>query len=232
MKDYQTDKYENFFLNLKTSRDGLAKFGDFAVAAVAGKDVDAFIKKESPALVAALAAFRTDVVARQGQGGTSQAGTNTEKTAYAAFKKFIVETDRKVLTGYLYDHPDQRDTYYPDNLGGLTQAGITLRLTRLTAYTEALEKSPEPSVLAKGPAARALLTAYAAAASTKTTARATLQDTISTLGPAATTLAEAFWNVHTAALYVHRQNPMQARRYFDYASLPNRVFPKKLAVAQ
>ena len=29
MKDYQNDKYENFFLHLKASREGLAKFADF-----------------------------------------------------------------------------------------------------------------------------------------------------------------------------------------------------------
>jgi hypothetical protein len=54
-----------------------------------------------------------------------------------------------------------------------------------------------------------------------------LQQTIGELGPAAVAVAEALWDVDTAARYVHRRAPMQARQYFDYASLPNRVNPKK-----
>ena len=55
MKDYQLDKYENFFLNLKTTPEGLAKFGDFTATAVAAPGIAALVAEHGPALQAALA---------------------------------------------------------------------------------------------------------------------------------------------------------------------------------
>ncbi len=231
MKDYQNDKYENFFLNLKASREVLAAFGDFTATAVAAPGVPALVAGEGDGLLAAVAALRADMVARQGQSGGSQTGTSTEQTAFEAFKTFVQATDTKVLKPYLYDHADQRDTYYPDNLDGLTQALVKDRLTRLTAYTEALEKTTDKTVAAQGAPARALLKAYVQALTIKTKARTDLQQTISELGPAALVLAEALYDVHTAACYAHRRQPLLARQYFDYAGLPNRVYPKKKATA-
>ena len=72
---------------------------------------------------------------------------------------------------------------------------------------------------------------YTKAATTKTRTRTDLQETLADLGPGAKAVAEALYDVHTAACYVHRRAPMQARRYFDYASLPNRVNAKKPAAA-
>ena len=226
MKDYQSDKYENFFLNLRTSRDGLATFGDFTATAVAAPGVDALVAGHGAALTAALAALRTDIVARRAQGGGSQTGTSTEKTAFTTFKTFIQATEKKVLGPYLYDHADEHATYYPDDLSGLTQALVDDRLTRLTAYTQALESAPDKTVKAQGAPARALLAAYTLASTAKTKSRTAVQDTIADLGPLARTVAEALWDVHTAAVYVHRRRPMDARKYFDYASLPNRVNKK------
>lgn len=229
MKDYQNDKYENFFLNLKTTPEGLAQFGDFTATAVAAPGIAALITEHGPALQAAVAALREDIVTRRSQGGSSQAGTSTEQAAFAAFKEFITATDKKVLTPYLYDHPAERPAYYPDNLSGLTQAPVKPRLTRLTAYTQALEASPDKTVKAQAAPARALLTAYTAASTSKTKARTDLQGAIGELGPAALAVAAALWDVHTAALYAHRRAPQQARQYFDYASLPNRTGARKKA---
>lgn len=231
MKDYQSDKYENFFLNLKASREVLAAFGDFTATAVAAPDVDGLIAEQRAKLTTAVAGLRQDMVARQGQGGGSQAGTSAEQTAFEAFKTFIQATDVKVLKPYLYDHAAEHDTYYPGGLAGLTQALVKDRLTRLTAYTEALEATTDKTVLAQAGPARALLTAYAKAGTTKTKARTDLQQTIVDLGPAAQALAEALYDVHTAACFAHRRQPRQARQYFDFASLPNRVYPKKKAAA-
>ncbi|MBF9224348.1 hypothetical protein [Hymenobacter ruricola] len=231
MKDYQSDKYENFFLHLKVSKEGFAKFGDFTATALAAPDVDALIAEAGAAVAAAVATLRAELVTRKGKGGSSQTSTSAEGKAYETFKTFIQLTDAKVLHGYFFDHADERSTYYPDDLTGLTQAPVKQRLTRLTAYVEALEASTEAPVQAQGKAARALLKAYQKASSTKTQARTALQDTIGDLGPAAVALAEALWDVHTAACYVHRRAPRQARKYFDYASLPNRVYPKKKSSA-
>ncbi|MFD2718891.1 hypothetical protein ACFST9_09200 [Hymenobacter monticola] len=122
MKDYQTDKYENFFLHLKVSHEGLVKFADFTATAVAAPGTDALIAGHGAALTTAVAGLRTELVTRKGQGGGSQTSTGAEGTAYAAFKTFVQATDKKVLAGYHYDHPAERSTYYPDGLGGLTDA--------------------------------------------------------------------------------------------------------------
>lgn len=233
MKDYQNDKYENFFLNLRASREGLVKFADFTATAVAAPGVDALIAGHGEGLANALAGLRAELVARRGQGGSSQSGTSAEETAFETFKTFLQATDAKVLKPYLYDHADEHDTFYPDNLTGLTQAPLKDRLTRLTAYTEALEAAPEAALKTQGAAARALLKKYDKARAAKTQARTSLQDTIGKLGPAALAVAEALWDVDTAARYAHRRAPQQARRYFDYASLPNRAgAPRKPAAAK
>ncbi|WP_210516896.1 hypothetical protein [Hymenobacter terricola] len=232
MKDYQNDKFENFFLNLKISREGLAAFGDFTAMAVAAPGVEALIAGHGADLKTAVAGLRDDMVTRRGQGGSSQTSTSAEQTAYDAFKLFLAATDKKVLAPYLFDHADDHDTYYPDNLGGLTQALVKQRLTRLTAYTQALETSPDETVRAQGAPARALLKKYEKASTTKTTARTALQQTIGDLGPSAVAVVEALWDVHTAACYVHRREPMRARQYFDFASLPSRAGATKKAAAK
>ena len=223
MKDYQNDKFENFYKGFRVSREGLAKFGEFTAAAVAAAGVDALIAGHGPGLKAAVAALRADMVLRQGQAGGSQAGTSAEQTAYDTFVAFVNATDKKVLTAYLYDHADERDLYYPDKLSALTQAPVKQRLTRLTAYTEALETAADAAVKAQGAPARALLVKYAKASTAKTKTRTGLLETIKELGPTAETLAEALWDVHAAAVYAHRRAPLQARRYFDYAGLPTRA---------
>lgn len=231
MKDYQNDKYENFFLHLKASREGLAKFAEFTATAVAAPGVDALIANHGAALTAAVAALRQGLVARRGQGGSAQAGTSAEDTAFENFKAFIQATDAKVLKPYLYDHSDEHDTYYPDNLTGLTQAPVKERPTRLAAYVKALQESTDPTVQAQAAPAAALLKKYTKAATTKTKGRTDLRQTITELGPGALAVVEALYDVHTAACYAHRRAPRDARRYFDYASLPNRVFAKKPAAA-
>lgn len=227
MKDYQNDKFENFYLNLKGSRDTLVAFADFTATAVAAPGIEGLIAGHGPALAEAVAGLRQDMVTRQGQDGGSQSGTSAESTAFAAFRVFIVATDTKVLGPYLFDHATERATYYPAKLGGLTQAPMKTRLTRLTAYTQALEGARDKTVQAQAAPARVLLETYTTASTTKTKARTSLQQTIGELGPAALAVAEALWDVNTAALYVHRRAPLHARQYFDFARLPNRTAIKK-----
>ncbi|MDB5270320.1 MAG: hypothetical protein JWP58_3360 [Hymenobacter sp.] len=100
---------------------------------------------------------------------------------------------------------------------GYAPAG-TRMLSRLTAYTEALEAAEDAAV--KAPAALALLKKYGKARTVKTEARTRLH-TIGKLGPAALAVAEALRDVDTAVRYTHRRAPMQARRYFYYASQPS-----------
>ena len=231
MKDYQNDKYENFFRNLKVAREALALFAEFTAAAVAKPGVDALVAGHGPTLTAAAAALRADMVLRQGQAGSSQTGTSAEKTAFAAFVAFVQATDKKVLTSYFFDHAAERTTYYPDKLVGLTKAPVKNRLTRLTAYTQALEASSDKTIQAQGAPARALLAAYEAASTAKTLVRTDLQQTIQELGPAAEVVADALWGVHTAAVYAHRFASLEARRYFNYASLPSRTVSAKKKTA-
>ncbi len=233
---YQDDKYENFMANLGVSRPALAKFADFTVEAVAAPGVDAAIVARAANLPKLRDAFRAELTERIGAGGTSQTGTATEQQAFAAFKAFITRLNVKVLRPHLADHPTEEDTFYPHKLSGLTQALKKDRLTRLTAYTQALEAAPTLPLLpappdapagtppqVPGPAARALLTAYEAAAKQKTTSRTVLKDAISDLSPAGQALTHALWGVHCAALNVHWESPKEARKYFDYANLPHRV---------
>lgn len=225
MTHYQDDKYENFLATLRASRPVLAAFADFTVAAVGAAGVDALIAAQLPGLAAARADFRTGLVERTAGSGSTQTGTSSEETAFAAFKAFLTDTNTRYLQPRFLDHPTEEAIFYPDKLGGLTQARVGKRLARLTAYTQAVEAAAGAAALpaALGPQARALLTAYAATADTKATGRAHLQDTIAGLGPDAVALAEALWDVHTAALFAHRRAPLQARKYFDYASLPSRA---------
>ena len=232
MKDYQLDKYENFFLYLRVSREALAKFADFTATAVAAPGVEALVAGHGAALTAAVAELRADMVTRQGQGGSAQAGTGAEGQAFEAFKTFIQATEAKVLRPYLYDHADEEKTYYPNKLSGLTQAPMKDRTTRLTAYTKALQAAADAGVKAQAAAATLLLKKYTAATTAKTKARTDLQGTIAELGPGALAVAEALYDVHTAACYAHRRAPQQARRYFDYASLPSRATTRKPVAAK
>ena len=237
MTHYQQDKYENFFAHLKAARPVLAAFADFTVSAVDAPGVDALIQAQLAGLVTARAAFRGGLVARTSGSGISQSGTATEQEAFDDFKAFLTDTNTRYLQTYFLDHASTEATFYPDKLGGLTQAPKTKRLAHLTAYTEALEAAPKPPAkpdpaaqallpVALGAQARQLLTAYAAAAGIKTKGRTALADTVAAQGADFDALAAALWAVHTAALFVHHAAPAQARKYFDYARLPNRVHPK------
>jgi len=237
MKDYQADKYENFFAHLKASRPVLARFADFTASAVDAPDVDSVIKAQLAGLVAARGAFRGGLVARTAGSGTRQTGTATEQEGFDDFKAFLTDANTRYLQTYFLDFPDTEATFYPDKLAGLTQAPKTKRLTRLTVYTEALEAAPKPPAkpdpaakallpVALAAQARTLLTAYETATVKKTKSQTALTDTIAAQGPDFNALALALWHVHTAALFAHRDAPDQARKYFDFAGLPNRVNPK------
>lgn len=233
---YQDDKFENFLAALPVGREARAKFADFTVEAVAAPGVDALISGHGTGLKTARNAYRQEIVDRGGAAGTSQAGTVTEEEGFAAFKAFAQLLDAKVLQAHFFDHAADQARIYPQGLRGITQASKKSRFSRLTIYTEALEATPALPVLpvppgspagttpkTPGQTARALLTAYTTATTVKTTSRTVLKDAIEDLTPAGIALGEALWDVHTAALYVHRRTPKEARKYFDYANLPHRV---------
>lgn len=234
---YQDDKYENFMTKLAVNRAAFAKFGAFTATAIQAPAVDPLIAGHRGALEGALKAYEQELVERVAAGGTSEVGTATEDDAYAAFRAFIRQTDIDLLKPYLSRHPSEASYFYPQKLSGLTQAAKRDRPTRLKAYTEALEQAdsrlpalpvppgaPAGTVGARpGAAARALLTAYEAALQQKTGSRTGLKGAIADLSPAEKALAEALWEVHCAALYVHRKEPRLARQYFDYAGLPTWV---------
>lgn len=234
---YQDDKYENFMPAVLANRTAAAKFADFTVSAVTASGVDAFIGQHAAALVTARDHFRRELAERIQASGVSQSGTKTEEEAFTDFKAFIQNTEADMLRSWLRRHTNLEDTFYPEGLSALTQAPKKHRLTRLTAYTQALEQynddlpdvPPPPGAPASekakrpGPAARALLVAYINASTKKTGSRTALRNEREDVTPAGTILAECLWDVHCAALYHHRRRPAEARKYFDYPGLPHRI---------
>lgn len=216
------DKYENHFLNIQASRELVDDFARFTVEALQAAGTDKLLTALLPPLQAASEAFGTSLSGRTTTKGQRQTGTQTEQTAATAFTTLIQATDKKLLQPRFYDHPSEEASFYPDKLRGLTQAPKNKRLTRYTAYTEALEQHEEAAVRAVGAQARALLNAYETAAASKKQSSKKLQDTITALSPGFEALAAALWDVHCAALYVHRKEPALARNYFAYDTLPPR----------
>ncbi|MBG8556453.1 hypothetical protein [Hymenobacter guriensis] len=215
------ERYDNHFRRLQASRDAFAAFADYTAEALKPA-VAKLLRDERPALLSALTAFRQGLSGRTSGSGQRQSGTQTEDQAFAALKAQVQATDKKLLAPRFYDLPTERALFYPDKLSGLTQAPKSKRLTRYTAYVEQLETHTDAALKAAGQQTRALLAAYTAATAQKNQGAKTIRDTISALGPDAVALADALWNVHCAALYVHRLEPAKAPSYFDYDKLPNR----------
>jgi hypothetical protein len=216
------ERYDNHFRRIQASRDTFAAFADYTLEALKPAAVAKLLRDERPALLAALDKFRQGLSGRTTGSGQRQSGTQTEDQAFAALKKQVQVTDKRLLQPRFLDHPSEKALFYPDKLGGLTQAPKNKRLTRYTAYVKQLEEHAEAAIQAVGSQTRALLTAYAAATAVKDQGTKTVKDTIAGLGPDALALADALWSIHCAALYVHRQEPRQATTYFSYGMLPNR----------
>jgi hypothetical protein len=222
------ERYDNHFLKLQAARDVLADFAKFTVEALRKPGLDKLLAAQLPALQAAYSAFVHSLTERTGSSGQRQTGTQTEEQAATAFIRQVQATNVKLLKPYLFDHQSEAATFYPNKLTGITQAPKFKRLTRFTAYVEALESHAEANLQTAGAEARLLLTAYEAASTARNHSTQALNETIMELTPGYQTLAEALWEVHCAALYVHRKAPLQARTYFAYDKLPNRgVRPKK-----
>lgn len=215
------ERYDNHFRRLQASRDTLATFADFTLDALLPAGVARLLRDERPALQAALDTFRKGLSGRTTGDGQRQSGTQTENEAFILLKELVRATNQKLLQPRFVDYPAEEALFYPDKLGGLTQAPKTKRLTRFTAYVEQLEGHSEANLQAAGAQTKALLTAYTAATTVKNKGSKAVKDTISALGPDALTLADALWDVHCAALYVHRREPAKAPTYFNYALLPN-----------
>lgn len=222
------ERYDNHFLKLQASRDVVADFARFTVEALQQPGLDKLLTGQLPALQAAYTAFSRGLSGRTSSSGQRQTGTQTEEEAAAAFTRQVQATNAKLLKPYLFDHQSEEATFYPDKLTGLTRSAKAKRLNRYTAYVEALENHGLATIQAAGGQARVLLEAYEAASTTRNKSTQTLNTTIVDLGAHYAALAEALWDVHCAALYVHRQAPLAARIYFAYDKLPNRSpKPKK-----
>ncbi|PJJ54725.1 hypothetical protein [Hymenobacter chitinivorans] len=222
------ERYDNHFLKLQASREVLAEFAKFTVEALEKPGLDPLLTAQHPALRAAYTAFSKGVSGRTSSSGQSQTGTRTEEEAATDFIKHVKVTDTRLIQPYLLEHASEEATFYPHKLGGLTQAAKAMRLTRYAAYAEALTQHKQESIQAAGATAQRLLEAYTEATTLGNQSDKALLDTIASLAPGFQALAEALWQVHCAALYVHRAAPKQARTYFAYDRLPNRnIKPKK-----
>lgn len=222
------ERYDNHFLKLQANRDVLAGFAKFTVEALQKPGLDKALTALLPTLAAAYITYSQGLKGRTSGSGQSQSGTQTEEAAATAFVQHVQATDAKLLKPYLFDHQSEKTTFYPHKLSGLTQAPKAKRLTRYAAYVEALTQHKEDSIRAAGATAQQLLTAYTTATTTGNQSDKALKDTIVDLGPGYRVLAEALWDVHCAALFVHRKAPQLARAYFAYDKLPNRnIRPKK-----
>lgn len=222
------ERYDNHFLKLQASREVLADFTKFTVEALDKPGLDPLLAAQQPALKAAYTAYRNGLTGRTSSGGQSQTGTQTEESAAEAFIKQVKINDTILIRPYLVQHSTEEATFYPNKLGGLTQASKLARLTRYAAYANALTQHEDSGIRAAGATAQQLLTAYHDATTVGNQSDKTLKDTILDLGPGYQAVAEALWEVHCAALFVHRKAPKQARAYFAYDKLPNRgLKPKK-----
>ncbi|UOQ53285.1 hypothetical protein [Hymenobacter cellulosivorans] len=224
------ERYDNHFLKLQASREVLTDFAKFTMEALQKPGLDQLLTSLQPSLQAAFTAYSKGVSGRTSGSGQSQTGTQAEETAAAAFSKHVRITDVKLLQPYLVEHSGEETTFYPDKLGGLTQAAKSKRLTRYAAYVEALTEHEDEAIRAAGATARQLLNAYKAATTAGNKSDKALKDTIVDLGPGYQALAEALWEVHCAALFVHRKAPQQARAYFAYDKLPPRRVAKKPSI--
>lgn len=216
------ERYDNHFRRLRASRDTFATFAEFTLDALKPAAVDKLLRDERPALQAALDQFRLGLRGRTTGSGQRQSGTQTENEAFDDLKELVQITNVRLLQPRFLSYPAEEVLFYPDKLAGLTGAAKTKRLTRFAAYVQQLEEHPDAALQTVGAQIKELLTVYTAATTLKNKGKKAVQDTISELGPDALALADALWDVHCAALYVHRREPAKATTYFNYDLLPKR----------
>ena len=219
------DKYQNHFLFIVAGRARFATFARYVLNGLRLPGTPAALQALVPAFEEALTKFEAGIVRRVAGGGTAQGSTATEEEQWALIKTFIHNTDVEVVKPAYHKSPADLLKIYPDKLSGLTQTKHDFRLSRLTAYTEALEARKGKITDAPGKAARALLDDYEEVADTKQGAEKAVADTIAALGPDAEALCRALWEVHTLALYTFRAAPAQAAAFFDYDLLPQNKRP-------
>ncbi|PJJ58826.1 hypothetical protein [Hymenobacter chitinivorans] len=216
------ERYDNHFRRLRASRDTFAAFADFTLEALKPASVAKLLRDERPALQAALDQFRLGLRGRTTGSGQRQRGTQTENEAFEDLKKLVQINNIRLLQPRFLEHPAEEVLFYPDKLIGLTGAAKTKRLTRFAAYVQQLEEHSDAALQTAGAQTKALLAVYTEATTVKNRGQKAVQDTISDLGPDALALADALWDVHCTALYVHRREPAKASTYFNYALLPKR----------
>ena len=214
------EKYENHFLNITAGRARFGEFATYTLNALAAPGLPKVVTDQRTPLRTVLDVFMNFVADRTGSGGGTQTQTATEDQQWELMKKFIKQTDVKLIQPAYYDDPAALKTFYPNKLGELTQANKNVRIPRFTAYVKALEAAEEKIGPEAGQEARELLTTYQTIANTKDTAESTVADLIKELGPAANDLCWALWDVHCAALHAYSRNPGRAAALFDYSLLP------------
>jgi hypothetical protein len=221
------DKYENFFLNITAGRARFAEFAGYTRTALLAPGLPPELAALAPPFEAALAAFVAGVAGRTASAGAAQGGTRAEDAVWADFRAFIKATDVTLIQPAFYQDPAALLAYYPDKVGGLTQAPKRLRLPRLMAYVQALQTYNKPIATKAGAPAAALLAQYQAATAGKDQAQSSVQDAIASLDPSRLALCAQLWEVHTTGLYVYRATPRRAAALFNYTLLPkNRPAPK------
>ena len=214
------EKYLNHFLFIVAGRARFATFARYVLNALRLPGTPDVLQNLIPVFEAALVKFEAGIVKRVAGGGAAQGSTATEGEQWDLIKAFIHTTDVEVVQPAYHASAPDLLTIYPDKLGGLTQSKHDFRLSRFTAYAEALEARAGKITKGPGNAARLLLEAYKKVADTKQGTEKAVTDTIATLGPDAKALCAVLWEVHTLALYTFRATPALAAAFFDYDLLP------------
>ena len=214
------EKYENHFLNIVAGRARFGEFAAYTLNALGAAGVPAPVTDLKAPLEEALVTFRTFVVERASGSGDTQTQTASENEQWQLMREFITDTDVVLLKPTYHKEKATLLTFYPQKISGLRQATKSLRISRFTAYVQALEAAADKIGAEAGQQARALLDTYQQVANTKDLAESTVADLIQELSPAAEALCWALWDVHCAALYAYRRTPGRAAALFDYALLP------------
>ncbi len=218
------EKYLNHFLFIVAGRARFATFARYTLNGLRLPGTPKALQALADPFEAALAKFEAGIVQRVAGSGATQGSTASEGEQWTAIKDFIHTTDVEVVQPAYHASALDLLAIYPDKLSGLTQTKHGFRLSRFTAYTEALEARTGKITKDPGKAARVLLEAYKTVANTKQGAEKAVTDTIATLGPDANALCAALWEVHTLALYTFRATPALAAAFFDYDLLPKHKY--------
>lgn len=218
------DKYLNHFLFIVAGRARFAAFARYVLNAIRRPGTPEVLLELADAFEVILVKFEKGLVQRVAGAGATQGNTATEEEQWTLIKAFINKNQIEVVNPAYHESAKDMLAIYPDKLGGLTQSKHDFRLSRFTAYTEALEARAERISEAPGVAARLLLLDYKEVYDIKQSDEKGVTDTIATLGPDAKALCWALWGIHTTALNFYKDTPELAAAFFDYDILPQHKY--------